>query len=120
MSNLNALRTLALKDPSTLPKSILYSHSATSLVIFDAYPKSIFHFLVLPRVRELFAIEDLTNLRSLLRKGENHAKEIVQELKSVAESLKRDIEEEMVKHYGFKWGIWVGFHGAPSMVFVMP
>ena len=120
MTTLNALRTFALKDPSTLPKSILYSHTATSLVVFDAFPKSTFHFLVLPRVREPFTIEDLTNLRSLLQRGEDHAKELVQELKSIAESLKRDIEKEMVRHYGFKWGIWMGFHGAPSMVCVTP
>ncbi|KIL69692.1 hypothetical protein M378DRAFT_68635 [Amanita muscaria Koide BX008] len=115
MSSLTALRSIALRDPLTIPNSVLYNHSQTSLVVFDAYPKSIFHFLILPRVHEPFTVTDLTDLRSLLRKDIDLAKELIHGLKIAADSLKHDIEEEMVKRYGFKWEIWMGFHGAPSM-----
>ncbi|KAF8741013.1 hypothetical protein AX14_006216 [Amanita brunnescens Koide BX004] len=115
MANLTILRTYALRVPESFPKSILYSHTESALAIFDAYPKSIFHFLVLPRVREPLTIGDLADLRTLMRKDVAHAKEVIQGLATVAESLKQDIEEEMIKRYGFKWNIWIGFHGAPSM-----
>jgi aprataxin len=118
MANLTILRTYALRGLESLPKSILYSHTDSALVIFDAYPKSIFHFLVLPRVRDPFTPEDLANLHSLSRKDLTLAKEVIQGLATAAESLKKDIEEEMIKRYGFKWNIWTGFHGAPSMTCV--
>ncbi len=117
--NLTILRTYALRGPESLPKSILYSHTESALVIFDVYPKSIFHFLVLPRVRDPFTAKDLADLRSLSQKGEALAKEVIQGLATAAESLKKDIEEEMIKRYGFKWNIWTGFHGAPSMTCVL-
>ncbi|KAK2466969.1 hypothetical protein APHAL10511_001227 [Amanita phalloides] len=116
MANLAILRTYALREPTSLPKSILYTHTRSALVIFDAYPKSIFHFLVLPRVQHPLTTEDLTNLRTLAQKDMELAKEVFQELKSVAESLRQDIEAEMIRHFGFKWGIWIGIHGAPSML----
>jgi aprataxin len=51
MVNLAALRQYAQKtDLTTLPASVLFSHTPTSLTIFDAFPKSMFHFLVIPRV----------------------------------------------------------------------
>ncbi|KAF8628452.1 hypothetical protein AX15_003967 [Amanita polypyramis BW_CC] len=116
MSNLTVLRSYVLREPINLPKSILYSCTNSVLVLFDAYPKSIFHFLVLPPVRPPFTAEDLTNLRTLFKKDTELAKEVIQELKTVAQSLKQDIEEEMTKRYGFKWEIWIGFHAVPSML----
>ncbi|KAF8636729.1 hypothetical protein AX17_003532 [Amanita inopinata Kibby_2008] len=115
MANLNVLKTYALKDPATLPDSILFGYTDTTLVVFDAYPKSIFHFLVLPRVNEPLTVADLTNLRSLINKDGVQAQVVIQGLKDAAESLKKDIEDEMIKRYGFKWEIWTGFHAAPSM-----
>ncbi|KAJ3573956.1 hypothetical protein NP233_g2081 [Leucocoprinus birnbaumii] len=50
MANLTILRTYALKKPTELPPSVLFSSSEKAITIFDAYPKSMFHFLVLPRV----------------------------------------------------------------------
>ncbi|KAF9453195.1 hypothetical protein P691DRAFT_801536 [Macrolepiota fuliginosa MF-IS2] len=50
MANLTILRTYALKNVTELPTSVLFSHSDKAMTIYDAYPKSIFHFLVLPRV----------------------------------------------------------------------
>ncbi len=32
-----------------------------------------------------------------------------------AQLVVKDIEDEMISRYGFKWDIWVGFHAVPSM-----
>src|SRR5712691_6052803 len=89
---LQILRAYAkLNDASlttTLPPTVYFSHTRHTLTIFDAYPKALFHFLILPRLRtraprtpgdggerdrdsekDVVAdrAEDLTNLRTLLR-----------------------------------------------------
>lgn len=117
MSNLAILRKYAVKLPSDLPPSVLFGHSAQTLTIYDAFPKSIFHFLILPRhPQENLSLSDLGSLRSLLKlKEKEQAKDILLMLKAEAASLRKEIEEEMMKRHGFKWGIWTGFHGAPSM-----
>jgi len=35
---------------STLPPTVYFSHTRQTLTIFDAYPKALFHFLILPRL----------------------------------------------------------------------
>ncbi|KAJ7740666.1 HIT-like domain-containing protein [Mycena maculata] len=115
MSNLTILRTYALTNPSKLPPSVLFSHSPTSLTVYDAFPKSIFHFLILPRVQPPLVASDLSDLRKLLNGDKERAKEVIAALSEDAKTLRKEIEEEMLSRYGFKWGIWTGFHGAPSM-----
>jgi len=116
MSNLTILRSYAQKShPEKLPSSVLLSHTPTSLTIFDAYPKAIFHFLILPRPI-LATTFDLASLRTLLKsKDKERAKEIILGLDQDAKALRSVIEEEMLKKYGFKWGISIGFHPVPSM-----
>ncbi|TFK54942.1 HIT-like protein [Heliocybe sulcata] len=114
--SLTVLRTYALKaNPSELPSSVLFSHTETSLTIFDAFPKAIFHFLVLPRVIPPATASELSSLRSLLKVEKERARGIVETLGKDAEQVRGMVEEEMVKRYGFKWDIWVGFHSVPSM-----
>jgi aprataxin len=52
---LKILRAYAKLDDAslvaTLPPTVYYSHTRHTLTIFDAYPKALFHFLVLPRLR---------------------------------------------------------------------
>jgi len=116
MANLGILRTYALQDPASLPLSVLFHHSATSLTLFDAFPKSIFHFLILPRVTESsLTVSELTSLKTLLKCDKDKAKKVILALREDAAALKQDIEAEMMQRYGFKWGIWTGFHAAPSM-----
>ncbi|ESK93045.1 hypothetical protein Moror_8948 [Moniliophthora roreri MCA 2997] len=117
MSNLTILRNYAQKVPSDFPSSILFSHTDWTLTIYDAYPKSMFHFLVLPRVQpdSDITLKDLHSLKTLLRCDKARAKEIIDALSTDAEDVKKEIESEMVKRYGFKWPIWTGFHAAPSM-----
>lgn len=119
---LTVLRTYARQaDLSILPPTILFDHSEKTLTMFDAYPKSIFHFLILPRLNGTYApltTSNLTNLRSLLRcvaSNREKVKELLEDLKEESAKVKKMIEEEMVKRYGFKWGVWVGFHPIPSM-----
>ena len=116
---LTILRSYATKtDPSRLPPSILFAHSETTVTVFDAYPKSIFHFLVLPRPRDGVETKELENLATLLRGNKNKAKAVLADLGEEASKLRGQIEEEMMSRYGFKWDIWTGFHAVPSMVYV--
>lgn len=143
MTNLTILRTYALSNPAKLPASILFSHSDKTMTIYDAYPKSIFHFLVLPRVvspppssKETTtkidaettpetesptvnpSVTDLSSLRALLNTKnitKEQVKEVVLMLKEEASKVKAEIEQEMEKRYGFVWDVWIGFHGTPSM-----
>lgn len=114
---LNILRSYAQKAPSELPSSVLFSHTSNSLTIYDAFPKSIFHFLVLPRVRSdsSITLADLSNLKTLLKCDRALAKEVIVGLKQDAETLRKEIEDEMIKRYGFRWPLWTGFHAVPSM-----
>jgi hypothetical protein len=61
------------------------------------------------------ASKELSNLAALLRCGPEIAKSQILHLKKQADVCKRQIEEEMMLRYGFKWDIWMGFHAVPSM-----
>jgi Scavenger mRNA decapping enzyme C-term binding len=120
MSNLTVLRRYAqMSKPESLPASVLLSHTTKSLALFDAYPKSIFHFLILPRLFPTTPVSDFVNLRTLLKSSKQRAKEVVLELGEHAKTIEAMIEDEMVSRFGFKWGIWVGFHAVPSMEWVL-
>lgn len=118
--SLTILRKYAQKNPAELPSSILFSHTATSITLYDAFPKSIFHFLVLPRIdiepyNTPKAVSDLSNLKSFLGSDKAHAREVLTAMRDDAKMVAKEIEAEMMNRYGFKWEIWTGFHGAPSM-----
>ena len=114
MSNLTILRTYAQTAPESLPSSILFKHSLNNITIFDGYPKSIFHFLILPRIQKPDPV--LANLGSLLQSDDKvRAKEVINSLWEDAQATKKEILDEMTSRYGFQWDIWIGFHGAPSM-----
>ncbi|KAG1734946.1 uncharacterized protein EDB91DRAFT_577812 [Suillus paluster] len=114
--NLAIFRSYASKlDPTTLPPSILLSHSDTCLTVFDSFPKSIFHLLVLPRIKPPLSAHHLADLRSLLRCEKSVAKEVLMNLNEEANTVKKMIEEEMMKKYKFKWEIWTGFRPISSM-----
>ncbi|KAH9966867.1 hypothetical protein BC827DRAFT_1102360, partial [Russula dissimulans] len=104
---------------SKLPPTVYFSHTRHTLTIFDAYPKALFHFLVLPH---------LTTLRTLLRRatassssssGQTQARARVEGtlrvLADEAARLRLEIEREMLAHHGFTWPIWTGFHAVPSL-----
>lgn len=120
-SILGIFRDYAMKpDPaSSLPPSILLSHSDSSLTIFDAFPKSIFHLLVLPRIKPPLSARHLADLRSLFQCEKRVAKEVLMNLNEEANKVRVMIEEEMMKRYKFKWEIWMGFHPISSMESVL-
>jgi len=108
-------------SPSSLPPTLLLTHTGTSLALFDKYPKAIYHFLVLPRILpgSEFTVGDLTNLQTLLAKGERaEAKTLLEGLKRDAEMVKEMVEKEMIKKHGYKWDVWIGFHAVPSLLYV--
>ena len=113
---LDILRTYAQRvDPSRIPSSILFDYTDTSLTIYDEYPKSWFHFLILPRPRRPFEIEDMDNLRSLLKKDKEASRQVLLDLGEAAKRTRERIEAEMLERFRFKWDIWTGFHAKPSM-----
>ncbi|KDR81553.1 hypothetical protein GALMADRAFT_59127 [Galerina marginata CBS 339.88] len=116
MSNLTILRTYAQSAPEALPASILFKHSSKNLTVFDAFPKSMFHFLILPRIREpKLDATTLSSLRALIITDKELAKDVITALAEEAKAVKKEIQDEMVNRYGFKWDVWTGFHGTPSM-----
>ena len=147
-SQLKILRTYAKMDDVAivkLPPTVYFSHTQYTLTIFDAYPKALFHFLILPRLQisaattnddgngdeggslsELTASEsDLASLRTLLRRAaapdgsstraRTQAASMLRVLADAAARLRGEIEREMEARYGFVWDVWVGFHAVPSM-----
>lgn len=118
-------------DPSKLPASKLFAHTERTITIFDAFPKATFHFLVLPRVTgveprtatRLASLSALVKLRSGatredVRRVMGEAKEVLEGVKEDAVVVKRMVEEEMMRRFGCRWDVWMGFHAVPSMACV--
>ena len=125
MLDISILQKYAKKfesSSSSLPPTLLFTNTETSLTILDKYPKAMYHFLVLPRIRanSEFTANDLTNLQTLLAKGKKaEAKTLIEGLKRDSEVAKAMVEEEMLKKHGYKWDVWIGFHAVPSLVYVL-
>lgn len=152
-NNLTILRRYAgCPNPSdVLPKSVLFAETDNTLTVFDAFPKSMFHFLVLPKsqaapedeenesyqptlfqfvnssrsrkskdstkpTQNLPTAHQLRNLPTMLSNlPKTQSKEILQSMEVAALSVKKDVEEDMVRLYCWKWEVWIGFHAVPSM-----
>jgi aprataxin len=69
-------------------------------------------------VQESFKVSELSNLRTLLSGDKARAKQVITALNEDAKTLRKEIEEEMLGRYGFKWSIWTGFHAVPSMEYI--
>lgn len=119
--NLFALRDFAkAKNPTAaLPPSVLLLETPKCIAVFDAYPKAIYHFLVLPKIpfvvsetKQLNEAE-LDNLSVLLQHPDHE--QVLAALKEAAAEVVDMVRDEMVKTYGFEWPINSGFHSIPSM-----
>ena len=117
MTTLTILRKYASNaDPSSLPSSVLFTHTSSSLTIYDLYPKSnSFHFLLLPRIVPPLTATNTTSLKALLRWNKTRARECLEVLAKDAEAVKSTIKQEMVKQSGFEWPIFVGFHAVRNV-----
>ncbi len=119
MAHLTVLRGYADRtDPATLPDTIRLCHSDFSVTVFDKYPKSIFHFLLLPLIRPPYTAQDLRDLRTVLQLPREQAKALLQNMRRDALVAKALIEEEMLARHSFKWDIQMGFHAVPSLEYV--
>ncbi|WVN90296.1 uncharacterized protein L203_105532 [Cryptococcus depauperatus CBS 7841] len=131
---MSSQRLLALRHYATLshpssniPASKLLFSNSNTLVIFDAYPKAKYHFLVLPRYpftpysdpqadQSIVPLEALDDLNSLLLKaGVGQREEVLRVMAETACEVEEMIRDEMLKTEGFEWRIDVGFHAIPSM-----
>lgn len=114
------LRTYAQhQSPNSLPPNIYFHHTDNTITIFDAYPKAIFHFLVLPRIsKEPYSASNLISLKKFLASpqvGKERARELIRTLKDDAEEIVEKIGEEMMERFGFKWQVYTAFHAVQSM-----
>ncbi len=102
-------------DPSALPNHILKEFTDTTLTLYDCFPKSKIHLLVLPRPHAGVKKEDLWSLRTLLKGDKDRAKQVLEDMGKTAAKVKDGIEKDMVEKWGVKWPVWVGFHAISSM-----
>ncbi|KAI0027686.1 HIT-like domain-containing protein [Vararia minispora EC-137] len=110
----NALRSYAT-NPDSLPPSVLFSESSSTVTVFDKWPKAIFHFLILPRPTDSLTPTDLADLRTLLHKDKDIALSVLKNLNQEATKVTKDIHKEMRERYGFVWDVHAGFHAVPSV-----
>ena len=120
--SLNALRqyATAANPSSSFPASVLLFANASSVVIFDAYPKAKYHFLILPQYpfpasSSKVKLEQLDDLERLLRTPEDVRNSVLEALSETAKEVEEMVKDEMVKTEGFDWRINIGFHSVPSM-----
>ena len=119
MAHLTVLRSYAeMADPGTLPPEIRLCHTEDSLTISDKYPKSIFHFLLLPRIRPPYTAAGLRDLRSVLQLPREQARALLQAMRRDALAARALVEQEMLARHSFKWDIQMGFHAVPSLEYV--
>ncbi|KZO95764.1 HIT-like protein [Calocera viscosa TUFC12733] len=117
MSWMKALENYARTAPEELPKDILLSSTEHTVTVKDAYPKAMYHYLVLPRLPSSLVSSSsrISSLQSLLSGDKEDALRVVKILGDDAELAKSHILEEMRKKHGFEWDVNIGFHAVPSM-----
>jgi len=119
MSWQNALLNMAkVSNPKLLGRTVHLAHNTETITVFDGYPKSKYHFLLLPRLpcvipgadltgQELNSITDLFKSASPLP--------VLKCLQQAAKEVVEMIQLEMDAEYGFRWPINRGFHADESM-----
>lgn len=88
------------------------------MTIKDAYPKSIYHYLILPRIPSRtpnVPASSLDSLSAFLRLPKEQALVLLDGLEEAANEATVLIEERMRTQHGWKWPVEVGFHAVPSM-----
>ncbi|ORX40131.1 HIT-like domain-containing protein [Kockovaella imperatae] len=125
--SLHALRQYAItpSPSSSFPASVLLFSNPSCIVIFDAYPKAKYHFLVLPRYpyhlsssqasSSKVQLDHLDNIKSLLKAPRDVRKAVLDSMGETAREVEEMIKDEMIKTEGFEWGVNMGFHSIPSM-----
>ncbi|KLO13511.1 HIT-like protein [Schizopora paradoxa] len=97
---------------------LFFGYTENTITIWDQFPKAIFHFLVLPRVKAPPRTKtNLKSLRSLFSRNvpKDEARQVIQEIAKDAYALRDQIRKEMMDRYRFTWDIQLGFHAIQSM-----
>ncbi|WFD18135.1 hypothetical protein MCAP1_000347 [Malassezia caprae] len=118
-----ALRRIAeKKDPSEITRDNVIAWDDHTYVIYDGYPKSQFHFLILPRIPFVIAEEspqgkknmvtvpprDMESIRSLL--ASRYAPAVLGRIAAMEQRY-----ADLDSGDGLEWGVRSGFHAVPSM-----
>lgn len=146
MADLRALQKYASRtDLDAFPPSVLFAHSPSTLTIFDAYPKSMMHFLIIPRmlssssnadkaplseIEASFQPLELNSLKSLMKVERHKVQKLLLLLRDEAEKVrllhfessliytnqvKLSIQEEMMTKHGFTWPVWMGAYSIKDL-----
>lgn len=86
-----------LRDPAELPPDVRVNHTERTLIVFDKFPKAMYHLLVLPRVHEPLTLKDLRSLKTVLELDKVKAKDCLLMLKEESTLAISMIEDEMVR-----------------------
>ena len=115
MEGLTLMRTYAMvPDPTMVPDVFRVCHTDFSVTVRDICPKSLYHYLVIPRLSPTLDADRLQDLRALLRLPREQARGILVRLREDALAAVKIIEGEMMREYGFTWPCHVGFHALPT------
>ncbi|KAI0331094.1 hypothetical protein GY45DRAFT_662839 [Cubamyces sp. BRFM 1775] len=116
MANITIIRTYAMvPDPMTIPECFRICHTEHTVTISDLYPKSIYHYLVIPRLPLTLEPEQMQDLRALLCLPREQARSILVHIREDALASVKLIEAEMMRQYGFTWPCYMGFHAIPTL-----
>lgn len=110
-----------LKKKCKAETDLFFGYTENTITIFDQFPKAIFHFLVLPRVKAPpLTKTNLKSLRSLFSRNvpKDVARQVIQEIAKDAYAVRDQIRKEMMDRYRFTWDIHLGFHAIQSMEYV--
>ena len=74
-------------NPEAIPPNVHLAHTPATITIRDAFPKSVYHLLVLPRPREGVAtVAQLRSLRALMSGDRARARRVLEEMGEAAEA----------------------------------
>ena len=109
-------------SPATqIPPKEYLDHTDRFILIGDLYPKSTFHWLILPRLPfqlkngstlDAYQLEDI---RTVLGLKDSIAMEVLEGLEEMMEIVKGRMKGKMREEMGFEWEVCDGFHPIPSM-----
>lgn len=113
----------SMRHPETLGNNIYEAHTERTLTIEEPYKKAYIHLLLMPQIgAPPFTANNLVDLRTLLTSPEitkQEAYDLLLDMKEDAEAIVQRAKGEMLLQKGCTWDIWVGFHLAPSLQYVL-
>lgn len=90
-------KVAAVEDPKNLLPTVRLWHTENTVAIFDKFPKSKYHFLLLPRLTTYWTTWRLHSLRGLFRGDKEAGRNLLLELKDESEQVVKMMKDEMVR-----------------------